>query len=771
MKKIERTIFTGGENYTALPEAKKTGPRNDNRQSYEDAKKNIIKNINNIKASVNEISKDFLMDEIVINMKMRTDRSSKSDHPYKFLRDCNLNQVGTKRWYKEVVTERKGKEKKETKIGKDIYISVKMEYLNKLLDKIENDELLEPNKDTLRSIEEMYIDRHENMLKSFASSWEKGRIEIVLHPIKGMQLEIINKFKEIVSKYNGDYNSIKVREYEDGPIFISMLVDKSTLIKIKDFNVIRSIQPLEFRSFGDLLDEENLEIEVKKHDIKLSENTFVPNVKLGIFDGGVSSNHYIFDKYVEEHNLTESEKEIRDLNHGNAVISMALFGDLKNLKEGEPLPVPTVKVESFRVLPLEDKSDSVDLYEIIDHIERVAKDRPDIRVFNLSLGPEGPIEDDLISRFTYSLDRLAMDDKRIFIIAVGNSGNKPDGIGRIQAPADSVNNIAVGSYTYNNDKIVRANYSCYGDGREGAKIKPDVVEYGGDDENRLHFLSSEEGVKLYASGTSFASPVVARKIAEILGYTSIKRILTAKALLIHTAISEKNKPDKYFGNGVVLNSYEDMLECSNNKITVTFESELLKAKRSIINLPFISNMEFDGKVSVKWTLCVSTSINPNESDDYTDVCIEDVFVPNIHKHKYTHPITRKHKTLDKIEDADEVKKLLDVGWTESKSPVTRSTTNYNYKTEQERRKDFKWDTVINRFSGKMNYKDIKNPIIELHAMSRDREGIDIDRVKYSLVVTIEYINCQEDVYKKTQGKYNLLNQAKIENINEIIIQN
>ncbi|WP_158524135.1 S8 family peptidase [Clostridium perfringens] len=766
----KKTIFFRGEEYNDLPEVKKSGPRDDKRPKYSEAKENFINNIKEINSDIEKIDSEFIMDDIVINMKMRLDRSSKSDHPYSFMRECNLNQVGTRKWTKTVKSNRGKKDKDEIKIGKDIFVSITKDNLNNLLKEIENDKLDEKNKDVIRSIENIYLDKHESILDTFNEHWENGRIEVVLHHIKNKEAEIIEKFKKLVRKYYGNCNSMKIKQYEDGPIFISLIVNREALLKIKEFNVIRSIQPLNFRSVAGLLDEESLGIKAETYNIELEKNNFIPDVKLGIFDGGVTSNHYIFDKYVIEHNLTKAEKKEDDLNHGNAVISSALFGDIKKFGENIKLPTPTVMVESFRVFPLEDDSQDIDLYEVIDHIENTVKIRPDIKVFNLSFGPEGPIEDDVISRFTYAIDRLCCDGERIFIVAVGNTGDTLDGIGRIQVPSDSVNCLGVGSYCYRNGKKEPASYSSYGDGREGAKIKPDILEYGGDDETRMHFIGSNKGEKLYSCGTSFSAPIVARKFAEILEYTPIKNILTAKALIIHSAENKKNKPNKYLGNGYVLNSYEEMFECTDNKITVTFEGELLKAKRTIINIPFIENLDFNGRVSIKWTLCTATSVNPKDSDDYTDLCIEDSFIPNCDKFTFTYPLNKRTKVLDVVLNKEEAENLIDLGWNKSKSPKTK-TTKYNYASEQERRKDFKWDTVVKRFSGRMKYSDVKSPRIELHAISRDREDIKEERVKYSLIVTVEYIKCEEDVYTKIAQKYSRLEQSEIKSINEIKIGN
>jgi hypothetical protein len=43
-----------------------------------------------------------------------------------------------------------------------------------------------------------------------------------------------------------------------------------------------------------------------------------------------------------------------------------------------------------------------------------------------------------------------------------------------------VNVLGVGAYTYHaGGSKIRAPYSCVGSGREGTKVKPDILEFGG----------------------------------------------------------------------------------------------------------------------------------------------------------------------------------------------------------------------------------------------------------------------------------------------------
>jgi hypothetical protein len=760
MREILKPILTNGEEYSEPEKNPKTNPGKDYRLSYEDSKEKLIRNIDVVQSQIIAIGKEYLLDNVVVNLKMRIDSSSKSAHPNNLIKEANFRQIGTRKWTKEIVNK---KQKQEMKFGKNIFVLTNMESLENLKYNLDNDLLGEMAKDNVRSVEELYFDDHESILNSFNESWVIGRIEVVLHPYFNFEDEMLQKFKNIIISNDGDITSLKVKKYENGPIFISMIANRSLVDKIKPFNPLRSIHPLEFRSLRT-----GNACETKSENIMLSNNKFVPTATLGIFDGGVESSNSVTQRYVIEHNLTKENKEQEFINHGMMVTSAALFGDLKSLNSNE-LPTPTIRVESFRVLPLEDKSDYLDLYEVIDRIEYIASKRPDIQVFNLSLGPVGPIDDDTITRFTYALDNLSKEGKRIFTISVGNDGMYGEELGRIQAPSDSVNNIAVGAYEKSNGKIQKTEYSCIGDGREGAKVKPDVVEYGGSIEDPMQFISPIEGEKLFDCGTSFSSPIVARKLLEILEYSSIKYPLTAKAVLIHTTNHPKNKPDKYLGYGVVMDNYLDMLECTKNKVTIIFESTLHKKNRVKLPIPFIKDLKYDGKVLICWTLCVASDINSKDSDDYTNMCIEDTFYPNSHTYTFTHPITNKTKVLNEIINLGEMNSLLGLGWKKSGSPKSSSNARTKYSTEQERRSNFKWDTVVKRVTPKMKYNLVDDPYIVLHALSRDKENVKDDKISYSVVITVEYIGCTDDVYNKTINKYSKLMQADITNINEVII--
>ena len=52
---------------------------------------------------------------------------------------------------------------------------------------------------------------------------------------------------------------------------------------------------------------------------------------------------------------------------------------------------------------------------------------------------------------------VSKDGDKLFVVAVGNDGELPDELGRIQSPADGVNCLGVGAYTKNYIELIYTN--------------------------------------------------------------------------------------------------------------------------------------------------------------------------------------------------------------------------------------------------------------------------------------------------------------------------
>ena len=419
-------------------------------RSFETAREEIKANLKEIRKNIIEMNED-IEEEFVVTVRMFKDYIAKSYIPEQLEDRSNTKIVGARNFTTQANEQ-----------SKLYFLKTNLEGVKKLENKLDSNNLTKEFEKTIMRIEKIdFLTINERVL-GFEDEWEEGNVEIVLHPIENGNKIFIEKVKKILGK------NISIKEYKNGPTFISIKLNLKELKYLSNFNLIRTIHPLR-----------NFKLDVirnKKYDciLKRKFEYKMPLVKIGIFDGGINKDIDLFSGLVEELDCVEEEKDEEGIYHGTIVSGAALYGSL-NLNENEITKCPTIGVEHFRVFPI--KNLDYDLYEIIDIIEKVVPKNKDIKIYNISFGPPGPILDDSISRFTYALDKLAYEEDVLFVVAVGNDGENI--LNRIQAPADLVNGLGIGAYTYEGRNLSRAKYSCIGNGREGAKMKPDLLAFGG----------------------------------------------------------------------------------------------------------------------------------------------------------------------------------------------------------------------------------------------------------------------------------------------------
>lgn len=758
-----RPILGKGESYISPQENRSGPPVSDKRPVYEEARENLIKEIKNVKNQMIDIAPEYKVEEVVVNLRMALGYTAKSYHPNNLMKLSGIKDIGSKKW----VEKQKVKDKIKTKHGKDIFLRLsdqELLCLETLLHQSESN-LSKGFIDDVRTVKQMYINDNSQLLDIFSSDWESGRVEIVLHPFGELEQSVEHKFFDLVVKSGGNPEDVKLRNYYPGPTFASLSLKRPTLEEIIKFNPIRTAHPMELKGVTGIrsgLSTEPLPLP-KPPSIKVKSS-----IKVGVFDGGIDENSLLLKNYVNENDVIDTPPDEEFIQHGTAVAGAVLYGDLKNYNDENPLSSPTINVESFRVLP-PTKSTDLDLYEVIDIIEKVVPTRKDIKVFNLSIGPYGPISDDYISRFTYVIDGLAQRGDRLFIVAVGNDGDLPDvGSRRIQAPSDTINGLGVGAYTYNHqNKIIRAPYSCIGEGREGAKVKPDLVDYGGCDSNPFHLVGAFQDSTIPDNGTSYAAPLVAGKAAELIGRCSIVDPLSAKALLVNSALHPNGQFDRYLGYGVLPESIDEIMQCSSNKVTVLYRTKILPKKFAKLEIPFLNDLDYKGKVDITWTIAIACKPNSLNTEDYTTNCIEDFFYPNSNAYKFTAPEGKPSRKKNIIKQEEEINNLLAQGWKKSKYPVTESGNKYL--NEQERRANFKWDTIVKK-GVSITYKNLDSPYLVLHAMDRYVDDNSSDFFNYAVAVTVHYRDYEGDAYKQTVKNYNQLEVAEIRNRNELLVK-
>lgn len=722
-------ILANGEKLAKeITKGKSGGPKN-LPYTYEEAKKRITNDMNNLSNEIKEHSELYLENELIINVRMAENFIAKSYLPSIFNKKESMEFVGARIYNRKII------DNKEIK-SKLYFVKCSKDNLDWFMNDLNIDNFNDTQIKQLRSIEKIDILNAEEKTLGFDEKKEEYEVEIVLHPLKYEKTIALTKLNNYLEE-----GSI-IKEYENGPIFILAKVKQKNLLNISKYNFLRTIHPMREINLPELRTFEGSNLP------RIPESKEINNkIKIGVFDGGANDENIYLKPYLKNYDLASLPSEENTLQHGNAVCGTVLYGEINRYKNEEQLPVPKCTVESFRVLP------EKNLYTVIDNIESTVNSRDDIDIYNISFGPRGPILDDQINRFTYSLDKLALKNK-IFCIAVGNDGKVMKPFNRIQAPSDAVNCIGVGSYSKFDGEIYRAEYSCIGEGREGGKLKPDLLAFGGDERNLFQAISLDGTSRLMTAGTSFSSPIVAGKVGEISQVSEELDPIMARTLLIHSAHKELNNGEEE-GFGILEDNIENIIKCSENKVTILYKGFIIPSRciKLPIPLPDISNQT--GTINFNWTICTLTDVSTLDSDLYTNSCIEETFYPNSNMFSFTKKGEKAVK-IDIRNQTELVNKLEVLGYKKSKNPIGDTAKRRN---ELQRRLDYKWDTISRKTKGK-KIDGVNDPFLIISALSRD-EG-DLRKVRFSVAITVEMKKYNGNMYADILNKYQVLEPIHIE---------
>lgn len=274
---------------------------------------------------------------------------------------------------------------------------------------------------------------------------------------------------------------------------------------------------------------------------------------VAVLDTGISLPENMKSLVIDE--WIPSDSTGGDSLHGTMVASKVLFSNLgQQLSNPNSKLVPRAKVIDCNIL---DGPVSTEVF-IARIQEAVARFKGKTTIFSLSSNSSESIEGDEMSITGYELDVLQLKEKVQLIISAGNHSLYmvsssideiiDDDDARISPPADSMLSIVVGSVVGNthsgsiSQKDEIAPYSRHGPGHAGV-LKPDICVYCGtilsdgvipEDLYSIHL--SKNGEYAHEVGTSFAAPVVAGDLSEIMNILPEKNVTLAKALLYHNAM-------------------------------------------------------------------------------------------------------------------------------------------------------------------------------------------------------------------------------------------
>ncbi|WEG34167.1 S8 family peptidase [Amygdalobacter indicium] len=402
------------------------------------------------------------------------------------------------------------------------------------------------------------------------------------------------KTADIMNQLNIDFSSVRS-------------IDETTLLLTPDqYNLLKSKAPY-------LISMAVSDISIlEKDDIREGENLVMSIPKpsnepiIGVIDTMFDKEVY-FSEWVEFKNMLDDEIPLsrEDYNHGTMVTSIVVDGANINpdLNDG----CGRFRVKHFGVAT----SGAFSSFTVLRAIKEIVVANRDVKVWNLSLGSFMEINDNFISPEAAILDKIQYENDVIFVVA---GTNKPDNsnIRKIGAPADSINSVVVNSVGFD-DKP--ATYS-----REGLVLsffnKPDVSYYGGDNTKKIR-TCSPKGETL-VSGTSFAAPWIARKLAYLIQVLGLTREL-AKALIIDSAAgwSDNIYSPQLIGYGIVPVNINDIVKTPDDEIKFMINGISEKFDTYNYNIPVPEDKGKQPFVS-KATLCYFPNCSRNQGVDYTN---------------------------------------------------------------------------------------------------------------------------------------------------------
>lgn len=708
-----------------------------------------------------------LPDEPVFCLRLHPDVTAKTYSPIAIFEDIpEVRPVGSRNYRTGIdqvaPTRRVEKQRKlaATDVsGRLIFVQSSPEGFERFLRHLDRPEsrLRRQFQNEIRRIERFDLLTPGEQILGFDEDWHEGRAELVLHPPRSRPERQLQFVFELFDEAGVERERSRVRQYAGGPTFISCRLDRDALNILAGANPLRAAHPL---AFGGL---PSLRGSVRAAAPPPPDAATRSTIKIGMFDGGIDPSVPLLAGHVEEDKTLEikTSPDPDSILHGTAVAGALLYGELNGKTS---LPAPPVFVVSIRALPTSDPTD-IDLYESIDVIEQAVPKRTDIRVYNISFGPRGPIADDTLSRFTYALDALAIAHKVTFFVAVGNDGAVPQ-YDRIQAPSDLVHGLGVGAFTVNGNEPIHAAYSCKGPGRECGKVKPDVAAFGGCENRPIHLVSTAHGEKLLDWGTSFATPLATRLGSLASECFERSSPLLARALVVHTAEHPAKNPDHLLGHGCVVQTIDDILTCRDGTVTVVYHGDILPTGMVKLPVPWPNGVTIPGKVNISWTIAALSPVDPNHPGDYTSCCLEETFYPNANVFKFTPPKGQQGREakLHVDQDAAAIAALLAQGWKKSEFPASESGNTYL--DEMARRLDCKWEPLVRRRLTKYAEKTL-DPFLTLHAIGRNNAT---ERFEYVAIITVEAPKFEGDLYDRVRTRYPALVPIRLRSEAEIRVR-
>jgi hypothetical protein len=548
----------------------------------------------------------------------------------------------------------------------------------------------------------------------------------------------------------------RYRRAVGGLTFVPIVLDHSQILQAAAFNPLRVLRPMPkmrplpptpLRSAG------------RPAAIPSPEPTPSSNERVAVFDGGWDRSCHLTAPFTTIHDLTPEPEHAESVEHGSLVTAATLFG---NVDATLPLPRPAFYVDHYRVLPVPPAEQDLDLNWVLDRIVETVRSSGH-RLVNLSLGPYLPVDDAEPHRWTSELDQLAVEREVLFVVAVGNNGDGDPaaGLNRVQVPGDMANGLAVGACTDGQaDGWTRAPYSAVGPGRQGARVKPTGVAFGGDGAANPYIGVGAGGDWYEAHGTSFAAPLVTHSVGVLLPEVSTRgsSVDFLRAMAVHFA-EPTELPVEEVGHGRFRSDLTESLDCAPESVTVLYRDTLRRGE--VVGFPIPMPDDVAGNVGLRWTLAITSPVDPADAAEYTLAGVELQFRPHARNIIFTAPDNSGTVVVNIDRDVARATALLREGYRPGENAATRAGRRVRV-SEFSRRDEGKWETLIHA-RDRLRAPSLLRPRLDLSYFARSR-GLLVDASAPDLDVTmIVSIDARpgSDVYDRVRALYPVLTPVAV----------
>ena len=646
--------------------------------------------------------------EAVACLTLHPEYFAKSHFPGKFLGSAQLRSIGSRP--QRIRPEKRSRGRKPAEAPTtQLFVAGKRSSFHRIAEDAPEWNPDSPVSEQLPAIERVSALTAEERIRPLPGGDEPLALEVVLHASEEPDDRfILAGFKEYLEELDLDPRFRRIF-YVGGLCFLSLRASLAQAYEVARFSFLRVLRPMpRLRPINPAL----RSVAVSARSVKLpGEQALDPTLRVAVLDGGLRSTSPL-TRWARSLNAPGVGTTHPDLlEHGGQVTSALLFGPIA----GQRVERPLCSLDHYRVLDSNAGNDPFELADVLHRVKSVL-DQGNYQFFNLSIGPEIPVDDDDVHTWTAVLDEHLSDGRSLATLAAGNTGEEPDdpvlSKWRIQVPSDCVNGVTVGAADRLQEYWARAPYSSRGPGRSPGIVKPDVMAFGGSAREPFWVVDSNGSGKISAtSGTSFAAPSAMRAALAVRAhFGSVLSPLAIRALLIHRA-DPASHPQNEVGWGRLPTHLDDLVVCPEGCVRIVYQDTITPAAYRRIPIP-IPRTGLAKRVHITATFCFAVPVDSEHPGNYTRGGLSIFFRP--HKGRFApdaiHPKTAEFFQLAKL-----------------------------YGGHSQLRNDaHKWETCLHRRVGKLA-KSLDDPVFDIHYNARagGHHAAHAGAIRYALVLTVE----------------------------------